>query len=232
MRSEAASVISLLQSRGVEVQLLSGDSEQAVAAIAKQLGISHYRAECSPQAKLDAIQSAQRAGRKLCMVGDGLNDGPVLAGSDVSFAFGKAVPLAQSRADFVVVSDNLEFVQKTVMLSRKTVRIVRQNLLGSALYNAVCIPLAMVADASLAGRVGYGAELLAGGAQCSAAGQAFEAGACFAASSAGSANARACSSGGLKRGWCGYSLSFDSVVRGVGARHCRRALVGDIPRAV
>lgn len=144
VRSEAASVISLLQSRGVEVQLLSGDSEQAVAAIAKQLGISHYRAECSPQAKLDAIQSAQRAGRKLCMVGDGLNDGPVLAGSDVSFAFGKAVPLAQSRADFVVVSDNLEFVQKTVMLSRKTVRIVRQNLLGSALYNAVCIPLAMV----------------------------------------------------------------------------------------
>ena len=144
VRSEAARVISLLQSRGVEVQLLSGDSAQAVDGIAKQLGITHYRAECSPQAKLDAIQFAQREGRKLCMVGDGLNDGPVLAGSDVSFAFGKAVPLAQSRADFVVLSDNLEFVQKTVTLSRKTLRIVRQNLLGSALYNAVCIPLAMV----------------------------------------------------------------------------------------
>lgn len=144
VRKEALEVVAQLEHGGVGVQLLSGDGVQSVARVAKQLGISRYQAECSPQTKLLHIQAAQHAGHTLAMVGDGLNDGPVLAGADVSLAFGRAVPLAQARSDFVVLSDNLELVQQTVNLSRKTLRIVRQNLLGSALYNAVCIPLAMV----------------------------------------------------------------------------------------
>lgn len=144
VRSEAEHALSDLHKKGVTVQLLSGDSLSAVANVARQLGIGQFVAECSPQSKLDVIQSLQQQGRRVGMVGDGLNDGPVLAGANVSFAFGRAVPLAQASSDFVVLSDNLELVAQAVGLSRKTLRVVRQNLIGSALYNAVSIPLAMM----------------------------------------------------------------------------------------
>ena len=78
------------------------------------------------------------------MVGDGLNDGPVLAGAHVSFAFGRSVPLAQSRSDFVVLGDDLGLIAQTTLLARKTLRIVRQNLLWAAGYNALSIPLAVM----------------------------------------------------------------------------------------
>ena len=78
------------------------------------------------------------------MVGDGLNDGPVLAGAHVSFAFGQAVPLAQAQADFVVLGDRLASVAQTLLRSRQTLAIVRQNLWWAAFYNAVCVPLAVV----------------------------------------------------------------------------------------
>ncbi len=144
VRLEAQSVLAHLQRNGVQVQLLSGDGYQAVVRVAEELGIAQYRAECSPQEKLEFIKSLQQVGHRIAMVGDGLNDGPVLAGADASFAFGRAVPLAQAKSDFVVLGDNLQLVQQTVGLARKTLRIVRQNLFWSAFYNAVSIPLAMM----------------------------------------------------------------------------------------
>ena len=143
VRKEAYPVLNELKKIGLDVCLLSGDSAQAVARVAAALDITNYSAECSPASKLENIKNLQKNGKHVGMVGDGLNDGPVLAGANVSFAFGRAVPLAQAKSDFVVLSDNLELVQQTVLLARKTLRVVRQNLLGSAIYNAVCIPLAM-----------------------------------------------------------------------------------------
>ena len=92
----------------------------------------------------DGLARLQAGGHQVAMVGDGLNDGPVLAGAHVSFAFGRAVPLAQSRADFVVLGDSLALVPQTMLLARRTLRVVRQNLVWAACYNALCIPLAVV----------------------------------------------------------------------------------------
>jgi Cu2+-exporting ATPase len=115
-----------------------------VQTVAAKLGIEQAQGDCKPQDKLAAMQAAQAAGHKVAMVGDGLNDGPVLAGAHVSFAFGKAVPLAQSRADFVVLGDSLELVLQSLLLARRTLSVVRQNLGWAAAYNAISIPLALV----------------------------------------------------------------------------------------
>jgi Cu2+-exporting ATPase len=133
-----------LQQAGVAVQILSGDRLGAVQRVAAQAGISHAQGECTPQDKLVALQRLQAQGHHVAMVGDGLNDGPVLAGANVSFAFGRAVPLAQARADFVVLGGSLSRVPQSVLLARRTLRVGRQKLGWAAGYNAVCIPLALV----------------------------------------------------------------------------------------
>ena len=144
VRHEAADVVRALQQEGVSVQILSGDRLGAVRRVAEQAGISQAQGECTPQDKLHAMQWLQAQGRYVAMVGDGLNDGPVLAGANVSFAFGRSVPLAQSRADFVVLGSSLLLIPQTVLLARRTLRVVRQNLGWAAGYNALCVPLALV----------------------------------------------------------------------------------------
>ena len=144
LRAEASAVVRALQQDGVAVQLLSGDRRGAVQRVATQAGIAQAQGECTPQGKLASLQALQLQGHHVAMVGDGLNDGPVLAGAHVSFAFGRAVPLAQSRADFVVLGDSLALVPQTVLLARRTLRVVRQNLWWAAAYNALCVPLAVL----------------------------------------------------------------------------------------
>eukprot|EP01042_Synura_sphagnicola_P033321 gene33321-42804_t len=139
LRAEASAVVQTLQQDGVAVQLLSGDRRGAVQRVATKAGITHAQGECTPQGKLAALQALQSQGHHVAMVGDGLNDGPVLAGAHVSFAFGRAVPLAQSRADFVVLGDSLVLVPQTVLLARRTLRVVRQNVWGAAAYNALWV---------------------------------------------------------------------------------------------
>ena len=144
LRAEAPAVVAQLRAAGIRVLLLSGDRDAAVQRIAAQTGIDVAVGDCTPQDKLSRLQSEQAAGRHVAMCGDGLNDGPVLAGAHVSFAFGRAVPLAQSRSDFVVLGDHLELVAQALLLARRTLRIVRQNLCWAAAYNAVSVPLAVV----------------------------------------------------------------------------------------
>jgi Cu2+-exporting ATPase len=143
LRPDAGATVQALQAAGVSVHLLSGDQPQAVARVARALDITAHAGACTPQDKLGILQRLQQGGRRVAMVGDGLNDGPVLAGAQVSFAFGQAVPLAQAKADFVVPGSQLLAVAQAVLLARRTVGIVRQNLAWAALYNAVCVPLAV-----------------------------------------------------------------------------------------
>lgn len=144
IRTDAKTSIALLQADGLEVHLLSGDSVQAATRVAAQVGIERVRAGCSPRDKLTFLQDLQQRDHKVVMVGDGLNDGPVLAGAHVSFALGHAVPLAQAQADFIILGGQLEAVVQTLRLARRTMRIVRQNLWWAVGYNAVCVPLAVM----------------------------------------------------------------------------------------
>jgi Cu2+-exporting ATPase len=112
--------------------------------LAERLGIHDAQGACSPEEKLKQVKLEQAKGHCVAMVGDGLNDGPVLAGADVSFALGQALPLAQSKADFVFMGSDLKPLVATLMLSRKTLQIVRQNLVWAAVYNFSCVPLAML----------------------------------------------------------------------------------------
>jgi Cu2+-exporting ATPase len=144
VRPDACATVQALRRAGLDVWLLSGDGQAAVSRVAQQVGIGGARGQCGPQAKLDALREAQKQGRRLAMVGDGLNDGPVLAGADVSFSFGQAVPLAMAQSDFVLPGDRLMAVPQTIALARRTMGVVRQNLLWAALYNATCVPLAVV----------------------------------------------------------------------------------------
>ncbi|MDP2371323.1 heavy metal translocating P-type ATPase [Rhodoferax sp.] len=144
LRPDAVGLIKDLQARGIRVQILSGDSPAATQVVAARLGIDQARGGCSPDDKLEVMRAAQRAGRRVAVVGDGLNDGPALAGAHVSFALGHAVPLAQARADFVILGDGLRMVAQSLALAGRTMRVVRQNLAWAALYNAMCVPLAVL----------------------------------------------------------------------------------------
>ena len=145
VRAEAAKAIGALQARGFEVHMLSGDRAATARHVASGLGIdaSRVQGDCTPQTKLALMQALQQGGRKVLMVGDGLNDGPVLAAANVSVAVGLAVPLAQAQADFVMPGAQLMMLPAMLAHARSTLRVVRQNLWWAVIYNAACVPLAL-----------------------------------------------------------------------------------------
>lgn len=143
VKSDAASAIRALKENGIQVEVLSGDKLQSVKRIAKMVGIDQAKGGCTPQDKLSHLQSLQQQGRKVAMVGDGLNDGPVLASAHVSIAMGQAVPLAQAQSDFVIMGGQLQMVSLLIAQAKRTMRIVKQNLIWAAAYNAICVPLAV-----------------------------------------------------------------------------------------
>ena len=143
VKEDAANAVSALQSLGLGVEVLSGDKLQSVTRIANLVGISQVNGGCTPQEKLQRLQFLQQQGRQVAMVGDGLNDGPVLAAAHVSIAMGQAVPLAQSQSDFVIMSGELNMVPHLIHQAKRTMRIVKQNLIWAAVYNATCVPLAV-----------------------------------------------------------------------------------------
>ncbi len=143
LRPDAWAAVQALRAAGLQVQLLSGDRLPSAQRVGQALDIAQVRADCSPDDKLQHLQALQQQGHTVVMVGDGLNDGPVLAGADASFALGHAAPLAQRHADFVVTASALMRIPQTMLLARRTLATVRQNLLWAALYNLACVPLAL-----------------------------------------------------------------------------------------
>jgi Cu2+-exporting ATPase len=142
LRSDAAQTVETLRRLGLKTMLVSGDNQVAVDNIAGQLGIADAHAECTPEDKLRIIEAAQEAGERVVMVGDGINDAPVLAGADASIAPAHGALLAQTSADVIMLGESLVPVTTSVTMSRKTMRIVRQNLAWAIVYNALALPLA------------------------------------------------------------------------------------------
>ena len=142
LREDAADTISHLAELGLHPGLISGDGEAAVQRTAGKLGIADYHANCSPEDKLEIIRTAQQNGETVIMVGDGINDAPVLAGADASIAPAHGAMLAQTNADIVLVGDNLRPLLLGILLAKQTMRVVRQNLSWAIVYNATALPLA------------------------------------------------------------------------------------------
>ena len=142
LRPGAVEAISKLKATGLEVSLLSGDRENSVADMAQKLSIERWFGTMSPEQKLFYAKQLQQDGHKLVMVGDGINDVPVLSGADVSVALGDATDFARIHADSIMLSGNLDTLPKAIALARATRRIIRQNLIWALVYNLVALPLA------------------------------------------------------------------------------------------
>jgi Cu2+-exporting ATPase len=142
VRAGASDAIQQLHRQGLRVHLLSGDSAQATRAVAHQLGIAQVRAEALPDDKLSYIRQLQAEGRIVAMVGDGINDAPVLAAAQVSIAMGEGTDVAQAAADMVMLGGHLSALAEGVSTARKTRTVIRQNLGWALAYNLIAIPAA------------------------------------------------------------------------------------------
>jgi Cu2+-exporting ATPase len=143
LRQDARQAVSALQALGLRVALLSGDRDEAARRVAALLGITDVESGATPEAKQRWVQQAQAAGHRVVMIGDGLNDGPVVAQADVSMAIGQGAPLVNARADFTLPGARLAEVAEARRLAAATLRVIRQNLAWAAAYNALSVPLAI-----------------------------------------------------------------------------------------
>jgi Cu2+-exporting ATPase len=142
LRHDARETIDALRGLGLGTALISGDNRVAVSKVAARLGIEWQHAECSPEEKLTIIEQAQQRGERVVMIGDGINDAPVLAGANTSVAPAHGALLAQTSADVIMLGDSLRPLITAIEMSRSTMRIVRQNLAWAIVYNALALPLA------------------------------------------------------------------------------------------
>ncbi|CAN1327783.1 Copper-transporting ATPase RAN1 [Linum perenne] len=142
LKREAAVVIEGLQKMGVEPIMVTGDNWRTARAVAKEVGIKDVRAEVMPAGKADVVRSFQKDGSLVAMVGDGINDSPALAASDVGMAIGAGTDIAIEAADYVLMRNNLEDVITAIDLSRKTFARIRLNYMFAMVYNVVAIPIA------------------------------------------------------------------------------------------
>jgi P-type Cu2+ transporter len=144
LRPGTSEAVQALQASGAQVILLTGDAPARAQTLAQRLGLQRVQASARPEDKLAAVAAAQAQGHCVLMVGDGINDAPVLARADVSLAMGQGALVSRGQADAVIASNDLRDLVRARATAKKALAIVRQNMLWSVTYNAVCIPLALV----------------------------------------------------------------------------------------
>jgi Cu2+-exporting ATPase len=144
LRPDAHEVVAALRSGGFDIQILSGDRPHAVEPVAVELGVTKWTAGMRPADKIAALEALKRAGRRVLMVGDGLNDAPALAAAHASLSPITAVDLAQAQADAVFLGEQLKPVWETVTAAQRAHRLMLENLWLAAIYNAVAVPVAMI----------------------------------------------------------------------------------------
>lgn len=144
LRNTSQQAIQRLQAMNIEVIMLTGDNAATAAAIAKQAGITQYRAEVFPQDKAIIVNDIKSKGKYTGMVGDGINDAPALASADVSFAIAAGSDIAIEAADITLMRNDLMSVVDAIALSRATLTKIRQNLFFAFIYNVLGIPLAAI----------------------------------------------------------------------------------------
>ncbi len=142
LKPNAAEAMSILQKEGIEVWMMSGDKEEAASYWAQKAGIQHYQSKVKPDDKQALVKKLQDEGKRVMMVGDGINDTQALALADVSMAIGRGTDVAMDVAQVTLMGDDLMAIPEVVKLSRKTVSMIWQNLFWAFVYNIVCIPLA------------------------------------------------------------------------------------------
>lgn len=145
LRPDAKQLISALRNTGIKLSLLSGDRKMVAHAVAEELGGMNVIAEVLPEQKEQIIRQLQESGEKVAMVGDGVNDAPALIRADVGIAVGSGTDVSMESADIVLLSNELDKVRLASMLSRRTLKTIRQNIGISLLYNIIMVPLAMMA---------------------------------------------------------------------------------------
>jgi Cu2+-exporting ATPase len=143
LRQDTQSTVEQLKRAGMKITILSGDSQDAVDRVADRLLIEDRHARQSPEMKLGKLEAMRQAGRQVLMIGDGVNDAPVLAAANVSMTVKGGAELANSAADMILTSDSLNLVTKAMETARRAQQLVRQNLTWAVLYNASVMPLAV-----------------------------------------------------------------------------------------
>ena len=143
LRADALQTVERLRAAGIRIGIVSGDGADRVARVGRELAIDDLEAAATPASKLARLADAQRAGEVVAMVGDGLNDAPVLARSDVSIAFAHGVAVNRQQADAVLLGERLAPLADAVLHARRTLGVIRANLAWAVAYNAACIPLAL-----------------------------------------------------------------------------------------